>query len=446
MRPLSCPHPFKGTAPVPVPSGSVFIQSHIEAALIRNSSLHVASLDLTKAFNLISRELLKVTSPKMGVRPEIGHLHFTFPGGLRSNFQVLRSISPGQTSTKGVPEGCGFSVCCTLQLNWLMYAKTLEAGSSQQMACLFSYLDNWLAVSSVLQDVYSTLNLAHDFAHKAGYVISPSKTWVGSTCPKSRTLIKKWSFQGASVHSVVHKLELGMLFRFSRSMSIQDVVPRWEQGLARVDRLIHKSWHISRKVSSVRSVVFPQLLSGCESVHVSLASLTKIRGKLNCAVHGGKTRSSHRLSPLFTWSQDYEPFLYIFGTRLSTLKAMVASFQHDVREVWNSACSIDLNALPNKILGPVTLFMWPCQVLEWTLHPDLVISTPYGEKLHLLNSPGSPDRTCPTMLVGSLVAKGQTPGGVAQCLGFCEDLAIYVAAMPFPTTSFLKYRTLGILR
>ena len=178
---------------------AVFIQSQVEAAFAKNQPLHVASLDLTKAFNLISRELLQVTSPKMCVPPEIVHLYSAFLGGLRRSFQVLRSTSPGQLSTKGVPEGCGFSVCCMLQLNWLMYARAVEVGTTQQMACMFSYVDNWLATSSVLQDVHATLSLAHEFAGKAGYVISPSKTWVGSTCPKSRDEIRKWIFQGSKV-------------------------------------------------------------------------------------------------------------------------------------------------------------------------------------------------------------------------------------------------------
>ena len=108
----------------------------------------------------------------------------------------------------------------------------------------------------------------------------PVRLGPGSTCPKSRVEIKEWSFQGSKVLGIVHKLKLGMLFRFSCSMSVQDVVSRWEQGLARVDRLVHKSWHISRKISSVRRVVFPQLLSGCESVHVSLSSLTNIKTQL----------------------------------------------------------------------------------------------------------------------------------------------------------------------
>ena len=139
---------------------AVYIQSQVEAALRKNQPLHVASLDLTKAFNLISRELLKLTSPRIGVPPDIVHLHSPFLGGLRRSFQVLRFVSPGQLSTQGVPEGCGFSVCCMLQLNWLMYARTVEAGSTQSMACMFSYVDSWLATSSVLQDVHSTLRLA----------------------------------------------------------------------------------------------------------------------------------------------------------------------------------------------------------------------------------------------------------------------------------------------
>ena len=425
---------------------AVFIQSQVEAALIKNTALHVASLDLTKAFNLISRELLQVTSPRMGVPPEIVHLHLAFLRGLRRSFQVIRSISPGHTSTKGVPEGCGFSVCCMMQLNWLMYARTLEVGATQQVACLFSYVDNWLATSSVLQDVHTTLNLAHDFASKAGYVISPSKTWVGSTCPKSRKEITHWSFQGTRVNHVVHKLELGMLFRFSRSMSIQDVVPRWEQGLARVDRLVHKSWHISRKVSTVRRVVFPQLLSGCESVHVSLSSLTKIRGKLNCAVHGGKTRSSHRLSPLFTWTEDYEPFLYIFHTRLGTLRSMVASFHYDVTEIWNSMYQVDLNSLPNRILGPITLFMWSCQVLEWTLHPDLTITTPYGEGLHLLHSPqGLLVEIAQQCWLDLSLQKGKLPAEWHNVSVSIKTLRSMWRRCPSPPPLSLKYRTLGVL-
>ena len=185
---------------------------------------------------------------------------------------LLRSVSPGQLATKGVPEICGYSVCCMLQLNWLMYAKTIETGHAQACASLFSYVYNWLAVSGVLQEVHTTLSVAHEFAAQAGYVVASSKTWVGSTSPKGRKLIRDWSFQGSPVSCVVHKLQLGMLFRFSRSMSVQDVVPRWEQGLARVDRLVHKNWHMSRKISTIRRVVFPQLLSSCESVHVSLSS------------------------------------------------------------------------------------------------------------------------------------------------------------------------------
>ena len=227
---------------------------------------------------------------------------------------------------------------------------------------------------------------------------------------------------------------------------MQDVVPRWEQGLARVDRLVHKSWRISRKISSVCRVVFPQLLSGCESVHVSLSSLTNIRGKLNCAVHGGKTRSSHRLSPLFTWSEDYEPFLYIFNTRLSTLKAMVASFQHDISEVSNSACDVDLNSLPNKILGTVTLFMWACQVLDWGLLSRLIISTPYGEKLHLTNSPqGLSMELAQQCWLDLSLQKGKLPPEWHNVSVSVKTMRSMWRRCPAPPPLSLKYRTLGVL-
>ena len=131
----------------------------------------------------------------------------------------------------------------------------------------------------------------------------------------------------------------------------------------------------------------PQLFAGVQSVHVSLSMLKRVRGKFNVAVHSAKTAASHFLSPIFTAKDDYEPFLYIFRTRLSALRATILSFQVDAAEHWNSLQEVDLVNNQTKILGPLTCFIWGCQVLGWKLEPNFVVVTLAGRRLHLLLSP-----------------------------------------------------------
>ena len=147
-----------------------------------------------------------------------------------------------------------------------------------------------------------------------------------------------------------------MLFRFTRRLSTQDLHERWDEGLLRIDRLLHHHWHFETKLHVVNRGVFPQLFAGCESVHISLSVFKKVRGRLNSAILGPSTRSSHILSPILASKTAYEPFLYVFRTRLSSIRATIMAFQEDLEDLWNSFRDIDFQARQTKILGPPRMF------------------------------------------------------------------------------------------
>ena len=235
------------------------------------------------------------------------------------------------------------------------------------------------------------------------------------------------------------------LSRVSKQPSIQDALPRWEEGLCQIHRLIHQNWHISRKIQVIRQGVFPQLFSGCETFHVSLSTLKKFRAKLNVAVHGKKTRSSQYLSPSFSYVLDYEPFLYIFGARLSTLKSTIFSFQTSAQQAWNHARQIDLNAQYQKVLGPISAFLWCCQILSWNCHEDFVVTTHEGLHLHLLQSPSQLwEASCKDAWFRFIIFKcsfAQSWPDIWIPTGTWESIW---SAGPLPALS-LKFRTLGLL-
>ena len=154
-----------------------------------------------------------------------------------------------------------------------------------------------------------------------------------------------------------------------------------------MSRLLHSSWHVSRKLHVIRRGIFPQIFASCETCHISLSTFKHLRGKLNVVIHGTKTHSSHYLSPVFSFREDYEPFLYVLKARLSSLRAMLISFDPSVPSLWMSYQDIQLNDHPTKVLGPIGCFIWSCQILGWKVTGPLVITTLDGTPLHLLNSP-----------------------------------------------------------
>ena len=123
------------------------------------------------------------------------------------------------------------------------------------------------------------------------------------------------------------------------------------------------------------------------SCMLSVGVFSPIRGKLNVIIHGTKTHSSHYLSPLFTFKEDYEPFLYVFKTRLATLRAMTLSFDPELASLWMKYQDVPLNECPTKILGPFGCFIWSCQVLGWKVTEPLEITIQDGTTLHLLLTP-----------------------------------------------------------
>ena len=141
---------------------------------------------------------------------------------------------------------------------------------------------------------------------------------------------------------------------------------------------------LPRKLQVIRRGIFPQIFETC---HISLSTFKHLRGKLNVIIHGTKTHSSHHLSPIFSFKADYEPFLYVFKTRLASLRAMSLSFDPNISELWMKYRDTQLNDHPTKILGPFGCFIWSCQILGWKVPQPLVVSTSDGTSLHLLHTP-----------------------------------------------------------
>ena len=188
-------------------SSSVWLASYIQIALEHalhvNLECNVASVDLKKAFNLISRKILCTTGTHFGTPIEVVSLHQAFLDSLVRSFRVGRQITPGMKSSRGVPEGCGFS-CAMMQLNWIVSAHLNNRAQVDEQAQFYNYVDNWLFMSSMRQAVVNSLHEVYDFAPLASYRVSAGKTWASGTSNAARQYFHGLSIQDNSVLDPLH--------------------------------------------------------------------------------------------------------------------------------------------------------------------------------------------------------------------------------------------------
>ena len=367
---------------------ATMVQTLAEHALITNTPFHFASLDLTKAYNLLQRDVLRLTNARFGTPKPIWEAYSTFLSKVTRHFKIHGSVSPGMTSKAGCPEGDALAVYQMAQLNWLTLAQVERTQTLEKEMTMISYVDNWIYFSYLNNVLRSTLETVYDFQKVAGFSLSPQKTWLASTSTLARGVMKEWTFQNTSPPVCYSKVELGMLLRFSRSAATAEVAKRWDEGLLRATRLIHKNWTVPRKISTIVQGIFPMIFAGCETVHISMSTFRTIRARLNVAVMGKSSFSSHILTPFFAAKDSYEPFIYVAQVRLASLRSSLLTFGLDkAQQSWNSLMHLDLTTSQHKILGPVGLFVWVCLVLKWKILDDLRIEVEPGLAVHLLYTP-----------------------------------------------------------
>ena len=141
-----------------------YIQTQVEVALHSGTEFSVASLDLTKAYNLLSRPLLGALSSFFGLPQEVSVAYQAFLCKLQRRFRVHSDLSSPVRSNVGVPEGCAFAVYCMLQLNWLLVVDVQKCQTVQNTVCFINYVDNWLFTSHRNQTLHDVLVRVHDTA------------------------------------------------------------------------------------------------------------------------------------------------------------------------------------------------------------------------------------------------------------------------------------------
>ena len=170
--------------------GSIPGRSSCDAAwqlATQDTTLFGVSLDLSKTYNLLPRQLLMQMAVKTGWPPALTSVYENFLSKLRRYFRLADGLWGPVTSTVGVPEGCPLAVSCMVLVTWAMTARVANLGIP-----LISYVDNWSAQTPERHSVSLFLQEVAAATRAMQLILNADKTRVYATSAVGRVALRNW--------------------------------------------------------------------------------------------------------------------------------------------------------------------------------------------------------------------------------------------------------------
>ncbi|CAE7472939.1 Pol [Symbiodinium sp. CCMP2592] len=308
------------------------IQTKLESALIGGTNLYGISLDFSKAYNTLPREILEKINKKLGMekfwRPYGDYLR-----NLRRFFTSSGNWGEAIYSEVGVPEGCPIAVVQMILVTWLCTAFV----DNQSGACIHSYVDDWVLLFQDIQQAPGAVDSLQKLCDSLGLILSLPKSHVFATSVAlARNLQGKLQSQGFILGQARNLVGLGVNFQTATQPTSQMREERWLKAKVLLDRLQYMPWTQYRKTQVINRGIFPLIFYGCNTWRAGKDFLREVRAKCNHSVWGKKQYHLHYLSPLFS-GQHYEPSLYVARHRFSALLRLFARHEALVRQVWDQS-------------------------------------------------------------------------------------------------------------
>ncbi|CAE7242546.1 unnamed protein product [Symbiodinium natans] len=162
------------------------LQNEIEFALLSGQPLTGFALDLSKAYNTISRPVLDIAAQRLGWPVALRKAYAAFLAGVRRHFRVGQHVSPPVLSQTGGPE-CPLAVVSMIAITWLVSAEVQSKHSIPMM----SYVDNWTVQSSSSAVAGEAVACVTSVTSQLAMTVSLTKPFAYATTKKDRGFLRR---------------------------------------------------------------------------------------------------------------------------------------------------------------------------------------------------------------------------------------------------------------
>ena len=329
------------------------------------------SLDLSKAYNTIPRQLVAMLARRCGWPEALVKSYMNFLNGLTRFFKIHQGLHQPTTSNTGVPEGDPIAVPVMIMVTWGVTNTMAESGGD-----LVSYVDNW---TLLCRDVGHLCHLLEKIKHTTGglaLILNPSKTLAFATTEPLRRQLKQIVFGGSKLNVTHTTCDLGVTFQTVHRPTSQALAERLRSNEPNLQKLQMMPWSFGRKASMIHRVVAPSVLYGVAFASTSLTFMSQMRGKFSSAIFGKFNKRNHFLGPLFGVGSHYEPYLMIFNCRLHCVRRAERYDSISTLQRWDRA----MTAV--KSFGPFRYLFEHVQIIGWKPFPGGLVQTHSGDFLN----------------------------------------------------------------
>ena len=348
------------------------VQGQLERALLQDQPLAGVSLDFSKAYNTLPRQILERINRRLGFQ-QVWQSYYPFLQGLQRFFTSGKAWGKSIQSTTGVPEGCPIAVVQMIVLTWTFTSFLLD----QTQVPLYTYVDDWILLSADLEKLRDSMVLMERMATKFGLLLSTSKSAVFATSNKiARRFHGLMTASGVNMDWGKNFTGLGVNFQTAKMASVGTRNGRWEKAKILLDKLQYMCWSQQRKTDVIMRGVMPLIFYGVENFVVGKDFMRDIRSKCNHTVWGKKQYHLHFLTPLFSGT-IYEPVIFTARRRFASFLRSVALEAEMVKQNWK--LSIQRQSFFNKrTRGPTSILQNQLHGLGWEMAEDGQCVTPLG--------------------------------------------------------------------
>ena len=349
------------------------LATQIEEAMATDTTLFGVSLDLSKAYSLLPRQLLMQMAVKTGWPPALTRVYENFLSKLRRYFRLADGLWGPVTSTVGVPEGCPLAVSCMVLVTWAMTARVANLGIP-----LISYVDNWSAQTPERHSVSLFLQEVAAATRAMQLILNADKTRVYATSAVGRVALRKTQFQGSPLQVCLKLDDLGVDFNSTKTPAAAALLRRVEAVQPRLMRLQRTPWSHTRKAQVLVRSIHSAVSFGVEFASTAASTCSLIRGKYSAAIWGAKNHRNHFLSPVAGLDIIYEPFLLFLLRRISSLRRAFSLQPEHTQFLWNLFVSTDATTT-----GPFAYLFSQMRSLGWAPLRNLRCCNHAGSELDL---------------------------------------------------------------
>ena len=239
------------------------LQAAIEQADLSGESIDGVSIDLSKAYNVISREVLELITNHLGWPREVRAAYSDFLSKLQRYFVINGDFSNAAVSSSGVPEGDPVAGIAMVVTTWFVSAR-LQGNGHPVMQ---SYVDNWAiqatnppAVLSAVADVALSVD-------KIAMILARDKLVFYSNDENHRKILRSSTVEG-KLCKVAHDFrDLGVFFCAAQRQSAKLCAVWFQAAQSRFQRLAVLGWSDYIRSKCLVRIILPAVLYGCELSH-----------------------------------------------------------------------------------------------------------------------------------------------------------------------------------